>query len=259
MAQRKVLVVGAGARMGPALLEGLAAAYDLSGIDLKPVAGPNMHVADARDRAATQPLFEGQDTVVCILRITPYPGTWESAYANDLPAFHSVFEAARLAEVRRVVFASSSRCTQQYEDDDPWVRICAGDYAGLDPRTIPQITAAFPVRPTGAYGMVKVFGEVMARNYVDEHGMSALCLRFGTVLRPGEELTPPASPRTYATAHTSRDLVHLVERCIEAPDRVRFGIFPGVSNNTWRFWDLTEARRVLSYEPQDDMERVRPT
>jgi len=50
----------------------------------------------------------------------------------------------------------------------------------------------------------------------------------------------------------------LVERCIEAPDDVRFGVFPGVSNNTWRFWDLSEARRVLGYDPQDDMERVRP-
>ena len=163
MAKQRVLIVGAGARMGPTLLSGLADKYELTGIDLRPVEGPNMHVADARDREAVQHLFEGQDTVVSILRITPYPGTWESAYQQDLPAFKSVFEAARLAGVRRVVFPSSSRATEKYEHDYPSSAICAGDYRGLSPATVPPITAAMPVRPTGAYGIVKVFGETLSR------------------------------------------------------------------------------------------------
>lgn len=256
---RKVLLVGAAARMGPTLLRGLRDKYEVTGVDLRPVEAPNMHTADVRDRTAVQHLFEGQDTVLCMLRITPFPGTWESAYENDLPAFRSVFEAARIAGVRRVVLASSSRATEQYEHEYPYSAICAGDYTGLDAAKVPQITAHWPVRPSGAYGVVKVFGEAMARSYVDEHRMSVLCLRFGTVLREGQETIAPSSPRTYATAHSARDLVHLVECCIEAPDSVRFGIFPGVSNNTWRFWDISEAQRVLGYSPQDDMERCRPS
>lgn len=256
--KRRVLIVGAAARMGPTLLRGLSDRYDLTGVDLKPVPAPNIHVADVRDRPAVQHLFEGQDTVVSILRITPYPGTWDSAYHHDLPAFRSVFEASRIARVRRVVFASSSRVTQQYEREHPYAAICAGQYAGLDPAGIPQIAADWPIRPTGAYGLVKAFGEAMARTYADEHGLSVLCLRFGTVLRHEAHGPPPADPRTYATGLTARDLVRLVTCCIEAPDALRFGIYPGVSGNTWRFWDLTGARRDLGYEPQDDLERWRP-
>ena len=85
-----------------------------------------------------------------------------------------------------------------------------------------------------------------------------LCLRFGTVQRAGEEATALTNARAFATSLSARDLVHLVQCCIDAPDEVRFGIFPGVSNNTWNFWDLSEARRVIGYNPQDDMERWRP-
>jgi hypothetical protein len=56
---------------------------------------------------------------------------------------------------------------------------------------------------------------------------------------------------------THRDLVQLVARCIEAPASVGFGIFYGVSRNTWRFWDIEEARAEIGYEPVDDTERWR--
>jgi hypothetical protein len=35
---------------------------------------------------------------------------------------------------------------------------------------------------------------------------------------------------------------------------VPFHIFYGVSNNARKFWSITNARRVIGYEPQDDSE-----
>ncbi len=35
---------------------------------------------------------------------------------------------------------------------------------------------------------------------------------------------------------------------------VPFHIFYGVSNNARTFWSITNARRVIGYEPQDDSE-----
>ena len=33
-----------------------------------------------------------------------------------------------------------------------------------------------------------------------------------------------------------------------------FHIFYGVSNNARKFWSITNARRVIGYEPEDDSE-----
>ena len=65
------------------------------------------------------------------------------------------------------------------------------------------------------------------------------------------------NPRQFATLLTHRDLVGLIRCCLTAPDSVRFGVFYGVSANTWRFWDVDEARQIIGYEPEDDAERWR--
>ena len=64
----------------------------------------------------------------------------------------------------------------------------------------------------------------------------------------------PQNARQFATLLSHRDLVQLVRRCIDAPDSVRFAIFYGVSNNTWRFWDISNSRELIGYEPEDDAE-----
>lgn len=47
-------------------------------------------------------------------------------------------------------------------------------------------------------------------------------------------------------------MAQLFSRCIAAPDDLHFGIFNGVSNNRWKKLDISQARAVLGYEPQDD-------
>ena len=63
--------------------------------------------------------------------------------------------------------------------------------------------------------------------------------------------------RHYATLLSHADLVRLVDCSLEAPPELRFGIYYGVSANTWRFWDLANAREELGFEPADDTERFR--
>jgi hypothetical protein len=46
----------------------------------------------------------------------------------------------------------------------------------------------------------------------------------------------------------------MVEKCIEAPDSVRFDIFYAVSNNKWGYRDFSHAREVIGFEPQDSAE-----
>ena len=148
----------------------------------------------------------------------------------------------------RVIFASSNHATGMYEKDHPYSAIVAGRYEGLDPTTIPYITTRMPIRPDGPYGIGKAFGEASGRYYSDEHGLSVICIRIGTVNK--EPL--PTNERRRATLLSHRDLVQLVSRCIDAPDDLRFSIFYGVSANKWRFWDIADSRSAIGYEPQDD-------
>jgi hypothetical protein len=43
-----------------------------------------------------------------------------------------------------------------------------------------------------------------------------------------------------------------VVACIDAPDTLCFGVFHGVSNNRWKRLDISDARAILGYAPEDD-------
>ena len=116
-----------------------------------------------------------------------------------------------------------------------------------------MVTTDMPVRPDGAYGIAKAFGEAAGRFYSDRYGLSVVCLRIGTL----NGSSRPEGMRNFATLLTHRDLVQLVERCIGAPDSLRFAIFYGVSNNTWRFWDISDSGERVGYQPDDDAEQWR--
>jgi hypothetical protein len=44
---------------------------------------------------------------------------------------------------------------------------------------------------------------------------------------------------------------------LRAPLELRYGVYYGVSANTWRLWDVANAAKELDFEPQDDAERFR--
>jgi hypothetical protein len=70
---------------------------------------------------------------------------------------------------------------------------------------------------------------------------------------------PERYVRELAGYISERDLQQLFCKSVETPDvedqyGVPFHIFYGVSNNARKFWSITNARRVIGYEPQDDSE-----
>ncbi|MBM3945402.1 MAG: NAD(P)-dependent oxidoreductase, partial [SAR202 cluster bacterium] len=250
---KKVLITGSSGLIGGIVSRGLADKYDVSGVDIRPSPGITTHIADMRDLDAIQPAFEGKDAVVDLAALIAVDSTWENVHANNLPATYNAYEASRRAGVKRVVFASSNHTAGMWEFDPPYKQLIAGDYTGLDPKTLRRVTVDMPVRPDGPYGIGKVFGEATGRFYSDQHGLSVLCMRIGTVNPEGR----PITIRQLATILTHRDLVQLVDRCISAPDSVRFGVVYGISNNTWRFWDIEGGRKLIGYQPQDDGEQWR--
>ena len=251
--RKKVLITGAAGLVGGVLREGLAADYEVSGVDMRPVDGIECLVADTTDLEAVLPAYDGVDTVIDLASVPDQDSPWDVVYANNLPSTYNALEAARRAGARRVIFASSNHATGNYEDDEPYASIVAGSYDGLEPGNFPLVTVDMPIRPDGPYGIGKAFGEAAGRYYSDRYGLSVICLRIGTLNREGR----PLVPRHFATLLSHRDLVQLARRCIEAPDAVRFAIFYGVSGNTWRFWDIANSRELVGYSPEDDAERWR--
>ena len=247
----RVLITGAAGHIGGYLRAGLPEEYELSGLDLRPAAGLPGHVADLTDFGAARPAFDGQDVIVDLANNPAGNLTWDLAYRNNIPAIYNSLRAAQEAGVRRYILASSNRATEGYEADEPYKSICRGEYDGINPATIPLITTAMPVRPNGPYGIAKAFGEAAGRYFSDTFGMSVICLRLGTVDRGDGQ---PHALRQFATLLTRRDLVHLFHCAIEAPSNLTFAIFYGVSNNTWRFWDISDAQRLIGYRPEDNME-----
>ena len=248
--KKKVLITGAAGTIGGVLARALADDYDLTGLDLRPSDEIDTTVADMTDAGAIAKAFAGRDAVIDLAADSPAGTPWDRVYANNVAATYNALEAARDAGVARLVFASSNHVTGMYEEDAPYSSIVAGDYSGLDPSTLPRITTDMPIRPDGPYGIAKAFGEASGRYFSDRHGLSVMCLRIGS-LNPESR---PRGVRQFATLLTHHDLVHLVDRCLSAPDDVRFGIYYGVSNNHWRFWDVSNSAEEIGYQPTDNAE-----
>lgn len=256
-AKNTVLLTGAAGRIGTILRDALSGKYTLKGIDRAPVAGFDSLTANLADLKAILPAFQGVDVVVHLAaepRHTP-DIWWDILVPDNIVATANVYEAAKQGGVKRIVFFSSMHVCGMCERDYPYLAIAQGKYRSLKPDQIPLVTHEMPVRPDGPYAASKVFGESLGRYYAEDFDMSVICLRLGTV---GRENRPGTDARSYVSWLSHRDLVHLVERCIEA-EGIKYDIFFAASSNTWKIYDTVRARRVLGYSPKDNAEAFRPS
>ena len=252
MAGRSVLVTGMSGLIGRALRSLLQGRFDLRALNRGAVEGLPCHRADIADLGAIEPAFAGVDTVVHLAAELGSPNPpWNRLLQSNVTGTYNVLEAARKAGVKRVVFASSGATISAIEADTPYSDLVAGRYDGL--ARWPMMTHLSPVRPAGLYGVSKVWGEALGRHYADAHGLSVVCVRIGRVHAEDR----PTSPRDYSVWCSQRDIARLIERCIEAPEALRFDIFFGTSRNKWGYRDLEHPRAVLGWQPEDAAESYR--
>ena len=246
MAKRSVLVTGMSGLIGRAFRKQLEGRFALSALNRGAVEGLPCRRADIGDLEAIAPAFEGVDTVVHLAADATSPNPpWESILHNNVTGTYNVYEAARRAKVKRVVFASSGATVSGIEKDTPYSDLVAGRYEGLT--SWPMLTHLSPVRPAALYGVSKVWGEALGRQYADTHGLSVICVRIGRVHADDK----PMSPRDFSVWCSQRDIVRLLESCVEAPEALRYDIFFGTSRNKWGYRDLEHPRAVLGWGPVD--------
>ena len=231
-----VLITGASGNLGRMVRRHFAAneSYDLRLLCLNPSNDPAVTTVDLSlaDNDWERHL-DGVDVVLHLAADSRVAADWASVRRNNIELTRNVFNAAVRHRVGRVVFASSG-----------WTM--AGYRFGNE-----RLTAELPPLPVGAYGLSKMIGEQIAREFARQHELSIVCLRIG--FRP-----PSDAKREFADYGrweqemwiSDRDLCQLFERAMLTPD-VRFAIVNGESRNPGMRWDLEETRRVLGYVPED--------
>lgn len=157
-------------------------------------------------------------------------GTWDQILNANIIGCYNLFEAARAAGVKRVIFASSNHAI------------------GFYPRK-KKIGTDVTVRPDSRYGVSKAFGEALGALYSDKHGIAVTCLRIGNVG------PMPLDVRRLSIWISPEDLVQLFRIGLENPE-IRFEIFYGASDNAAGWWDNSRAQR-LGYRPTGKSETFR--
>ncbi|MBX3050274.1 MAG: NAD(P)-dependent oxidoreductase [Caldilineaceae bacterium] len=233
---RKVLVTGAAGRIGSAFRAYAADRYDLrladrrmEGLTAPPVG--EVVPLEIADLDACRAVCQGVDAVLH-LAADPSPRSdfYESFLDNNVKGVYNIFEAAREAGCRRVVYASSVHAIEGYPLDE-------------------QARTDGAVRPSNMYGACKVFGEATAHVYALNHGLSSIAVRIGSFEHNQAQFG--VNSRNLSTFVSARDLCQLFVRCIEA-ENVQFAIVHGVSDNRFKRMDLSTTRQTVGYQPQDD-------
>lgn len=232
--RKRVLITGAGGTIGSSLADLLRDRYDLRLLYRKqrPEVPPvdDWRALDLADLPALTEAMQGIDAVVHMAADPAVDATWESVLHNNIIATYNVFEAARQAGVRQIIFASTNHVMGMYDRDGMW-----------------PIFADQPIRPDSLYGVSKAFGEALGRFWYDQHGISVICLRIGWMLQePQDEIARWMwlSPR---------DCAQIVSRAIDSD--IGFDIVYAISQNASRRWDITKTIEHFGYRPEDDAER----
>ena len=225
---RSLLLTGAAGMLGTVLRPPLAAmAHQLRSTDIAPLKDPapneELVQADLGDLAVAAGLVSGIDAIVHFGGISK-DEDYQSVSRVNINGFHSLYEAARLAGVRRVVFASSVHAVGYYRQTE-------------------LIDARAPTRPDSFYGLAKVFGENLAQLYWERHGLETVSIRIGSCE------ARPSNRRHLRTWLSFGDLVRLVERSLSVA-HVGHTIVFGMSGNAEAFWDNRLAA-PLGYRPRD--------
>jgi len=262
----KVLITGAYGLIGNFVYARLAAqpeSYDVYGMTRRrqssarstalkrhEIPAEKLRLADLGDFSAVQSAVAGMGVVVQMAAAADGTSGWERVLNDNIVGVYHIFEASLRAGVKRVIYASTNQVVFGFGADEPYKSLFAGRYDDSTLAQLRPIDHSQPARPLNYYACSKVFGEALAHMYAHTHGLSCICLRIGWVTAD-DQLPQPNARILWCS---QRDIVQLVERCINAPRSLRFDVFFGQSDNRYNLVDIQHTRDVLGYAPQDRAE-----
>lgn len=188
----------------------------------------NFVKCDLANFKAVQTLLEGVTSIVHLGGVS-VDGPFTPILNANIIGVYNLYEAARLAGVKRILFVSSNHAV------------------GFHLRKT-KLDADSVTRPDGNYGVSKVFGENLSRMYFDRYKIETVCLRIGSCFEK------PIDRRMLHTWLSFRDLTNLIDVCLSQKE-VGHTIHYGVSNNKEVWWD--NSKSSIKYQPIDSSEQFR--
>jgi len=275
----KVIVTGGSGKLGRAVLKDLVAnGYQVLNLDQtmprEPIC-PTVRI-DLRDFGEVVAALSGVDEhkgpfdAVVHLAAIPAPGLFANArtFANNVPATYNVFEAARVAGIKNVVFASSETVLGlPFETPPPYVPVDEEYYP----------------RPETAYSLGKLVDETVARQFARwDPELKIAGLRFSNVMDvedykafPTFDSDPKKRKWNLWGYIDARDGAQAVRKAIEAEFKgfeafiianadtvmsranasLMAEVFPGVEqrpnmSSAGTLLSIDKAKRMLDYNPQ---------
>jgi len=240
---QRVLLTGAGGRVGEAILEGLGDEYEWKLLFHSPPDEEPDHeylLGDVINDDEVAAAMEGVDAVIHLAGDPRPSAPWDSVLSNNIDGTQKMYEAAVDEGVEKFVFASSNHAVGAYETDErtPEMYRPEDDFL-LDGTEFP--------RPGNHYGISKATGEIIGRYYHDEHGIAVCNVRIGNLTRGH----PPIDYERGQAMWLSYPDCARIHRCALEAD-YEFEIVYGISDNDRKYYSLERAKEALGYEPQDN-------
>ncbi len=279
MAVEKVLMTGAAGYIANQLLSTFRETYEMVLVDVTDTDRQGNRVegvvtADLidPDRARYAHLFEGVGAVVHLgyKRRSGEPLDHFFDEKQNVEMAYNVLRCAYEAGVPRVVIASSNHAADWYEHAlihqrklevlDPYKLPLSDNFYGWAKATYEHLGFLFACGAMGA--KEQGAGQSTGQQLDTSRKMGVVMVRIGApreldvTMYAGDAGTYKRDLGAYISP---RDLTHLFTRAVEAEgieneNGVPWQVVYGISNNTRAFWSLSNARRVLGYQPQDDSE-----
>lgn len=225
-----VFITGGSGRIGTALRQRLkAAGYTVRFCDIVPPADGDFEGFTQCELSDLDAMAAAMQGCRALIHLAGHPREidWETIEVRNFTGTYNAYAAARRAGIRTIVYASSNH------------------YCGLYPADT-ELSPHLEPRPTGLYGVSKVFGEGLLRAEAEAFGIIAFTWRI-CCFKP-----VPINARDLRLWLSLDDSARMIDRCLRWTEP-GFNIIWGVSNNTRLRIDDPVARRI-GYRPQDDAE-----
>lgn len=239
---KKVGITGGAGVIGSILSSGLYRKYQLTIFDIHPPKNSsysNYVKVDLAEPKNLNGIFDGFDAIIHLAgNPSPMAPAAETLKINyDSTSY--VFEEAKKADVKKIVFASSN-----FYHEDAISQLIQGKRTN-------NIKLNEPPTPISLYGQSKVFGENLGY-HLSNLGMQFVALRIGWSVLDD-------NPRSYTSQYMNamfcshRDLVQAFEKAIQI--ETKFMVAFAISNNKSKLFDMEETEKLLNFHPIDDSDK----
>jgi uronate dehydrogenase len=195
--------------------------------------GYEIRVADITDFESLKNAFNGIDVVLNLAgNANEKTEKFEELIKPNIIGTYNVLEAARLSNVKRVIMASSVHAVKGHEVN----------------KIISETDAP---RPENFYGATKAFIEAMCHVYYKKYNLSCLAIRIGAYVSDDlRQILLTRQNNDYVISQ--RDMAQLFHKSILAPDKIKYAVLSGTSNNKNKRLSLESTKKLVGYSPEDD-------